>query len=81
MSEARSTENVTRSIRGGKVNDAIVYSGGSVYLVRPLTPAADAWIEKNVQDDAQWFGPSLVVEHRYVADLIAGMKADGLEVV
>lgn len=74
------TEDNTRAITGGRCNDAIVYNHGSLCLVRPLTPAADAWIDDNVHEGSNWFGPSLVVEPRYVADLVAGMRAAGLEV-
>jgi len=38
-------------------------------------------MRQSLQDDAQWFGPALVVEPRYVDDLIAGMRDAGLEVV
>lgn len=65
----------------GKLNDVIVWNHGSVVLIRPVTDAAEQWIDEHVQDDAQWFGPALVVEPRYVDDLIAGMREAGLEVV
>jgi hypothetical protein len=32
------------------------------------------------KDDSQWFGPALVVEHNYLADLVNGMIDDGLHV-
>jgi hypothetical protein len=58
--------------------DALVSGHGSIYLVRPVSEAAETWIDDNVQDDAQWFGHSLAVEHRYILDLIDGMQASGL---
>ena len=58
--------------------DALVSGHGSIYLVRPMSDAANAWIDENVQGDAQWFGHSLAVEHRYILDLIDGMQASGL---
>jgi hypothetical protein len=60
--------------------DALVSEHGSIYLVRPMSDAANAWIDENVQDDAQWFGHSLAVEHRYILALIEGMQASGLNV-
>ena len=50
----------------------------SLYLVHPFSEQARAWLEENVQADAQWFGGALVVEPRYVADLLEGMLAAGL---
>jgi len=58
--------------------DALVSGHGSIYLVRPISNAATAWINENVQDEAQWFGHSLAVEHRYILDLMDGMQASGL---
>lgn len=65
----------------GRLNDVIVWNEGGIYLVRPVTDAAEQWIAEHVSEEATYFGPALVVEHRYIADLVAGMKADGLEVV
>jgi len=58
--------------------DVLVRNEGSVFLFTPLTPAAKNWIAANVQPNAQWFGASLVVEHRYAADLAAVMREAGL---
>ncbi len=53
---------------------------GTLMLVRPLTQRASEWISQHVQGDPQWFGPALVVEHNYLADLVNGMIDDGLHV-
>ena len=45
--------------------DVLVHSEGTVFLFNPLTPRAKEWIDQNVQEDAQWFGTTLVVEHGY----------------
>lgn len=60
--------------------DALLENHGTTWLVRPLTQVASDWIEGNVQEDAQFFGNALVVEHRFVGDLAEGMRADGLGV-
>lgn len=60
--------------------DVTVEGGGSIFLFRPHTDAARDWIEQHVQDDAQWIGGGLVVEHRYAHDLADGMLQDGLNV-
>ena len=50
---------------------------GSLVLVRPLTAACQEWLEENT--DGQWFGNALVVEPRYVHDLVGGLWADGFQ--
>lgn len=58
--------------------DAVVEGHGTLYTVRPLTDAAKQWIDENVSSDGMWFGNALCVEHRYVADIVAGMEDAGL---
>ena len=53
---------------------------GTIALVRPLTRGASEWISKHVPHQSQWFGPALVLEHRYIAELLDHMVADGLQV-
>jgi hypothetical protein len=60
--------------------DVTVSNEGTLFLFRPLTSEARAWIEENVSEESQWFGDSLVVEHRYARDLAAGMIDAGLNV-
>jgi hypothetical protein len=52
--------------------------GDTVGLVAPVSPASKSWIEEHVQPDAPRMGHALVVEHRYVRDLLTGMVGDGL---
>lgn len=60
--------------------DALVGGGGSIYTVTPMTDAAREWIDEYVTGEQQWLGRSLAVEHRYIADLVAGMQSCGLTV-
>ena len=53
---------------------------GSITLVTPHTEAAREWIDEFIQEDPQWYGRSLVVEPRYLDDLLEGMRGDGLVV-
>lgn len=62
------------------IADVSVLNAGSVCIVTPKTDEARTWIEDNVQDDAQRWGGGIVVEPRHLADLLAGMVADGLVV-
>jgi hypothetical protein len=60
--------------------DVEVMDEGSVVMLRPLTEAANDWIDENIPDDALWFGGALAVEWRYADAIIDGMQCDGLEV-
>lgn len=53
----------------------------TVFIVRPLTDAATAWIKENVPyGDGPLHPdyPTLVVEHRYIEELLKGMRAASL---
>jgi len=52
--------------------DVLVANAGTVFTFCALTARAKEWIDENVQDDAQWFGSSLVVEHRTHGDWLGG---------
>lgn len=60
--------------------DVIVESHGSVVLVRPQSDEAREWIEEHVDPLAQWFGSALVVEPRYLIQLLEGMAEGGLSI-
>lgn len=49
----------------------------SVYLITPLTPECNDWLKENVSEDAPYLGRSLAVDHRYVEDLVAGLRENG----
>ena len=62
--------------------DIIVEGHGSISILRGMTDAGYAWIEEHVSDDRfQPFGlGARLVEPRFVADIIAGARRDGIEV-
>lgn len=60
--------------------DVRIENHGSLYLLRPISVGAKEWIEDNIPTDAQWFGGALVVEPRYVSDILVGLRSDGLVV-
>ena len=53
---------------------------GTVSLFHPLTYQAKDWLRLYCPADGehQYFGEALVIEHRYVADIIHFATADGL---
>jgi hypothetical protein len=60
--------------------DLLVHGGGTVYLLRPVTPVGAAWIDEHLPVDATWFGGAVAVEHRYIQDIVVGAATDGLQV-
>ncbi len=58
--------------------DFFVENHGTVFLLRPLTPAAISWVKENLPEDHLTFGNAVVVEPRYIADIVRGAQADGL---
>lgn len=61
--------------------DFLVRDEGTIWLFTPLTPAARQFLSEHIQGDAQYFGDSLAVEHRYVSDLIVGLREHDLKVI
>lgn len=59
--------------------DITITDHGSIILVTPITDQAKAWVDDNVSEESQWFGNSLVVEPRYISNLVDGMSDAGLE--
>jgi hypothetical protein len=63
-----------------KRGDVSVQNEGTIFLFTANTDIAREWISENVQEDAMYFGGSLVVEHRYAAVLARSMADDGLTI-
>ena len=63
------------------VFDFAVRDEGTIWLFIPQTPAAFEFLTDHIQPDAIYFGPSLAVEHRYVYDLLIGLREHGLRAV
>ncbi len=59
-------------------SDISIENHGTIFLFRLNTSSAVEWVSQNVQEDAQFFGDALVVEHRYARNVAAGMVAEGL---
>jgi hypothetical protein len=58
--------------------DFSLQNEGTIFLLRPLSPAARTWTDDHLPADATRFGPSIVVEHRYISDIVNGAQDDGL---
>jgi hypothetical protein len=60
--------------------DFLIADHGSIFLLQPISDRALAWIHEHLPPDAPRFGSSVVVEHRFVADIVTGIRDDGLVV-
>lgn len=58
--------------------DLEVTGGGSVFLLHPRSDAGRAWIAEHIPEDAMMLGNAVAVEHRYIADIVAGAMSDDL---
>ena len=64
-------------------HDFVVENHGSIFLLKPLTPSATSWVEEHIGQDNgyQPYFPTVVVEPRYIADIVQGIQSDGLMVI
>lgn len=53
---------------------------GSIFVVVPFTEAGKDWLDENVGGDALTWGRGVVVEPRYVEDILVGAVDEGLRV-
>lgn len=60
--------------------DFTLENHGTIFLLQPHSEEAKQWIKDHLPDDAQTFGPSTCIEHRYIADIVNGISADGLTI-
>lgn len=60
--------------------DLLVHGEGSIYLLRPTSRRGQRWVDEHISDDRQEWAGAIVVEHRYIGDLVQGAIADGLAV-
>jgi hypothetical protein len=62
--------------------DLHVEKQGSIYLLTPISETGQEWIDEHIPRDATMWGVnSVVVEHRYIEDIVEGARLDGLEVM
>ena len=60
--------------------DLLVHGEGSIYLLRPTSRRGQRWIDEHVCDGRQEWAGAIVVEHRFIGDIVRGAIADGLRV-
>jgi hypothetical protein len=61
--------------------DFLVEDHGSIFLLSPQTDPARTWIDEHISREGfQPYWPTVVVEHRYISDIVEGIRNDGLAV-
>jgi len=60
--------------------DFLCENHGSIFLLRPISPAAFLWIDENLPADRQTFGNAVAVEHRCIWAILEGIQNEGLAV-
>ncbi len=60
--------------------DLLVQNHGSIFLLDPVTDLGRGWIADHIPDEATWWCGAVVVEPRYIGDIVAGAAGDGLQV-
>jgi len=62
--------------------DFLVENHGSIFLLKPQTPAATAWVQEHIgsENGFQPYWPTVLIEPRYIDDIVSGIQSDGLAV-
>jgi hypothetical protein len=74
------SDSFVRSGSSPTQSDFICENHGSVFLLRPISPAAFLWIHENLPPDRQVLGNAVAVEHRYIWAILSGIQEAGLAV-
>ena len=61
--------------------DILARDEGTIWLLTPATERAKQWVVENFSDEIPtWGDGDIVVEHRFVRDIVEGAMGDGLSV-
>lgn len=63
-------------------HDFALQDEGAIYLLSPHSAAARSWVEENIgqHNGYQPFWPTVVVEHRYIVEILDGIQRNGLSI-
>jgi len=67
--------------RSKSLPDFSFHNHGSICILNPLTPAAKDWFNEHLPVDnpeTHFWAGGIVIEARYVPDIISGIQSDGL---
>lgn len=61
--------------------DLTFVNHGSIVIMTPTTDVGRAWVDEHIPEDAlTWGKDGIVIEHRYVGDIVEGALRDGLDI-
>jgi hypothetical protein len=60
--------------------DFRVVHHGTLYLLYPNTLRAKQWVKENLSQDHMQYAGVVVVEYRYISDILDGIQADDLDI-
>jgi hypothetical protein len=64
------------------MTDLSVQNHGTIFILTPTSPLGHDWVAEHIPEDAtRWGRCSIVVEHRFIGDIIEGASADGLSIM
>ena len=64
---------------GNSPTDLIFENHGSLFLIRPVSPTGQTWLDENVGDEnTLTFGGAVGCEPRYVENIFLGAKSERL---
>jgi hypothetical protein len=63
------------------VPDFTLLDEGTLFLLTPKTERAQEWADTHIDPLAETWCDAIVIEHRYMPDILAGARAHGLTVV
>jgi hypothetical protein len=80
IGNASETDDNSQTHSGRIQPDFVVENHGSMFLLTPLTVLATSWVEEHIGEDNgfQPYFPTIVVEHRFIAEIVDGILSDGL---
>jgi hypothetical protein len=64
-----------------RVPDFRLEDQGTIAILFPQNDAAEDWVFQNLPSDATRWAGGIVIEHRYVGDIVFGIRNDGLVVL
>ena len=67
--------------KAAHVTDFQIANHGSIVVLTPVTADAQAWVDEHILvegNEVQTWGKGIVVEPRYLGNIIEGFSAEGL---
>lgn len=60
------------------MSDFSLSNEGSIFILTPNSDEASSWCDEHLPEDVMTWGKGIVVEHRYIGDIVDGIALSGL---